>query len=207
MTFVLDRPGPAPGLSLACAVIPFQLVMMAVTNGMSSVQSRASIVLNTAFPRLLIPLSGALTETVAFAASLSLPALMMLVYGVEPTAAILWLPAVIAVNVLLAVSVAYAASIVGLWFRELRPFLISFVRTLFFLAPGLVPLSEIGGRAYDLIRLNPLTGVFEAYRAVFLDGHRPAAWELAYPAVVALVLLAVLLPIYRREERQFAKIV
>jgi ABC-type polysaccharide/polyol phosphate export permease len=207
VTFVLDRPGPAPGLSLACAVIPFQLVMMAVTNGMNSVQARSSIVLNTAFPRLLIPVAGALTETIAFAASLSLPALMMVVYGVEPTAAVLWLPAVIAVNVLLAVAVAYAASIVGLWFRELRPFMISFVRTLFFLAPGLVPLSEIGGRAYDLVRLNPLTGLFEAYRAVLLEGHRPAAWELLYPAGVAILLLAVLLPLYRREQRHFAKVV
>jgi lipopolysaccharide transport system permease protein len=207
VTFVLERPGPAPGLSLACAVIPFQLVMMAVTNGMGSVQSRESIVLNTAFPRVLIPLAGALTETVAFAASLLLPALMMVVYGVEPTAAILWLPVVVAVNVLFAISVAYLASIVGLWFRELRAFMISFVRTLFFLAPGLVPLSEIDGRAYDLIRLNPLTGLFEAFRAVLLEGHRPAAWELAYPTVIAVLLLVALLPAYRREQLHFAKVV
>jgi ABC-type polysaccharide/polyol phosphate export permease len=207
VTFVLDRPGPAPGLSLACAVIPFQLVMMAVTNGMGAVQSRESIVLNTAFPRLLIPLAGALTETVAFAASLALPALMMAVYDVAPTAAVLWLPVVVAVNVLFAVSVAYLASIVGLWFRELRPFMISFVRTLFFLAPGLVPLSQIDGLAYDVIRLNPLTGLFESFRAVLLEGHRPAAWELVYPASVALVLLLAILPVYRREQRDFAKMV
>ena len=207
MTFVLDRPGPAPGLSIACAVIPFQLVMMAVTNGMNSVQARASIVLNTAFPRSLIPLAGALTETVAFAASLSLPALMMVIYGVEPTPAILWLPVVVAVNVFFAISVAYLAAIVGLWYRELRPFMISFVRTLFFLAPGLVALSEIGGRAYDLIRLNPLTGLFESFRAVLLYGERPAAWELAYPTLIAALLLAALLPVYRREQPHFAKVV
>ena len=207
MTFVLDRPGPAPGLSIACAVIPFQLVMMAVTNGMNSVQSRASIVLNTAFPRSLIPLAGALTETVAFAASLSLPALMMAIYGVAPTAAILWLPVVVAVNVFFAISVAYLAAIVGLWYRELRPFMISFVRTLFFLAPGLVALSEIGGRAYDLIRLNPLTGLFESFRAVLLYGERPAAWELVYPTLIAALLLAALLPVYRREQPHFAKVV
>lgn len=207
VTFVLDRPGRAPGVSLACAVIPFQLVMMAVMNGMNSVNLRRSIVLNTPLPRLMIPLSGALTETVAFAASLSLLALMVAVYDVQLTAAVLWLPVVLAVNVLLAIAVAYLASLVGLWFRELRPFMISFVRALFFLAPGLVPLSSIGGRAYDLIRLNPLTGLFEAYRAVVVEGHRPAAWELLYPTAVALLLLAVLLPVYRREARHFAKVV
>ena len=34
VTFILRRPGEAPGLSLACAVIPFQLVMMTIVNGM-----------------------------------------------------------------------------------------------------------------------------------------------------------------------------
>ena len=53
-------------------------------------------------------------------------------------------------------------------------------------------LSEIGGRAYDLIKLNPLTGLFEAFRAVLLYGERPAAWELAYPTFVAVVLLVAL---------------
>lgn len=207
VTFVLDRPGRAPGVSLACAVIPFQLVMMAVTNGTNAVGQRRSVILNMSFPRALMPVAGALTETVAFLSSLSLLALMMAAYGVEPTAALLWLPVVLAVNVVLAIAVAYMASLVGLWFRELRPFLISFVRALFFLAPGLVPLAAIGGDAYDLVRLNPLTGLFEAYRAVVIGGHRPAAWELLYPVAVAALVLGTLVPVYRREARQFAKLV
>src|SRR6185436_7413992 len=31
-TFVLDRSGVAPGLSIACAVVPFQLVMSSIVN-------------------------------------------------------------------------------------------------------------------------------------------------------------------------------
>src|SRR6185437_9372243 len=50
VTFVLNRPGFAPGLSLACAVVPFQLVMATVMNAMSAVTARRSIILNMAFP-------------------------------------------------------------------------------------------------------------------------------------------------------------
>jgi ABC-type polysaccharide/polyol phosphate export permease len=204
--FVLDRPGEAPGLSLACAVVPFQLVMLSITNGMGAVALRGSIILNMAFPRVLIPLSGTLTETVAFGASLLLLALMMAVYGIAPTAAILWLPVVIATTIVFAVACAYVASLIGVWLSDLRPFVISFVRALFFLAPALVPLSEIGGRANDLLRLNPLTGLFEAYRSTLLFGERPASWQLAFPLVAALVLLALAVPVYLREQRQFAKV-
>ena len=207
VTFVLERTGPAPGLSLACAVVPFQLVMMTVVNALQAVALRQSIILNMDFRRALIPISSALTETVAFAASLLLIALMMAVYGVGPTAALAWLPAVLAVNVFFAVACAYVASLFGLWFTDLRPFAISFVRTLFFVAPGLVTLSSIGGRAHDLVRLNPLTGLFESFRSVLLEGERPAAWELLAPAAAGALLLALLLPLYLREQRQFAKVV
>lgn len=203
---VLDRGGPAPGLSLACAVVPFQLVMMAVINGASSVTQRRSIILNMGFRRALIPLAGALTETVAFAGSLLLLALMMAVYGIGPTLAVVWLPVVIALNVVLAIACAYGAALVGLWFHDLRPFLVSFVRTMFFLAPGLVPLSEVGGRADELLRINPLTGLFEAYRSVLLHGERPAAWQLLIPLAAAAILLAVFVPVVVREQRQFAKV-
>jgi lipopolysaccharide transport system permease protein len=207
VSVVLDRGGRAPGLTLACAVVPFSLVMTTIVNALGAVPGRSSIILNMGFQRVLIPVSAALTETVAFAASLGLVALMMAVYGIAPTAAVVWLPVVIALNVLLAVACAYGASIGGLWFSDLRPFAVSFVRTMFFLAPGLVPLSEIGGRANDLLRINPLTGLFEAYRAVLLHGHRPAAWQLLFPLAAAVILLTVFFPIYVRDQRQFAKVV
>ncbi|MDQ3823337.1 MAG: hypothetical protein M3321_08875 [Actinomycetota bacterium] len=207
VTVVLERGGRAPGLALACAVVPFQLVMTTIVNALNAVSTRSSIILNMAFERVLIPVASALTETIAFAASLVLIVLMLAIYGIAPTAAVAWLPVVLALNVLLGIACAYGASLMGLWLPELRPFAVSFVRTMFFLAPGLVPLSEIGGRANELLRINPLTGLFEAYRAILVDGHRPAAWQLLYPLAAALVLLAAFVPVYLRDQRQFAKVV
>ena len=52
-----------------------------------------------------------------------------------------------------------------------------------------------------------LTGLFEAYRDVFMYGTRPALWELAFPLAAALALLAIFVPLYRSEQRQFAKVI
>jgi teichoic acid transport system permease protein len=207
MVFVLDRSGTAPGLAIACSVVPFQLIMATTINAMEAITTRRSIILNMAFPRLLIPLSSVFTETAAASGSLSLLALMMVVYGIAPTASMLLLPLVIAVTILLAVGVAYPAAIFGLWFRDIRSFATSFVRTLYFLAPGLIVLEDIGGLTRTLVMLNPLTGLFESYRDVLLFGRTPDVWELAYPAIVALLLLVIFVPLYRSEQRQFAKVV
>ena len=101
---------------------------------------------------------------------------------------------------------AYPASLIGIWFSDFTLFGAAIVRTLFFLAPGLVPLSQIYGRTHDLVKLNPLTGIFEAYRDVFLYGQRPAAWELLYPLAIALLIALVFVPLYVREQSQFAKL-
>ena len=206
MSFVLDSPGAARGLALACAIVPFQLVMATVTNAMDALHIRRPIVLNMAFERNLIPASSALTESAAFCASFLIVVVMMAAYGVAPTLSLVWLPLVIAVNLYLAVAAAYAALLLGLWLWEFLPFLLSFVRMLFFLGPGLVPLSQTGESTRSLLRLNPLTGLFEAYRDVFLYGKAPAAWELLYPFMIASALLAVFVPIYRVEQKQFAKV-
>ena len=207
VVFVINRPGEAPGLSLACAIVPFQLVMMSVVNALGAIQLRRSIVLNMNFARTLIPISAVLTESVAGIAALVLIPLMMAIYRVAPTASVLWFPVVLVVTLALAIGVAYPAALVGVWFPDLRPFAVSLVRTLYFLAPGLVSLAEITGRAHDLLKINPLTGLFESYRDVFLYGQTPAAWELLYPLGFAAVLIGIFVPVYRREQRHFAKVV
>ena len=208
LTVVLDRSGTAPGLSLACAIVPFQLVMLGVANAMGAITLRAPIITNMAFRRTLIPLSSVLTEAVAFGASLLLIAVMMGIYGVAPTPAIAWLPLVLTVNLVLAAGFAYPASLFALWFRELKPFALSFVRVLFFLGPGLVPLSETSENARRVLQAeSPHRGLFESYRDLFLYGESPSARTLLYPFASGLALLLLFLPLYRREQREFAKVV
>jgi len=206
-TILLDRGGPAPGLSLACAVVPFHLMMMTVFNSMTTVRERGSIVLNVGFDRTLLPASSAMTEAIAFCGSLLLLFALMIVYSVGLTLAALWLIPTLVVTVLFTVACAYPSSLFGLWFPEWQNIARSLVRMLFFLAPGLVALNEIPESARFWIELNPLTGIFESYRDALLYGQAPAAWQLLYPLGFALILFAVFLPVYRREQSHIAKVI
>jgi len=204
---VLNRSSTAPGLILVCAILPFQLVVTTVSNAMQAVGTRASIIVNMAFPRMLLPLSSLVTESVAFAASLVMLPLMMAIYGVAPTPSTLWLAVALALTVALAASLAYPSALFGIWWPELLPFALSLLRAFFFLAPGLVALSQITGAAHDWLPLNPLTGLFEFYRHAVLYGDAPPAWQILYPLGVAVLLFAVGVPLYRREQSALAKLV
>lgn len=207
IVFVLNRSSGAPGLVLVCAIVPFQLVVTTMINALRAVALRSSIIVNMDFPRMLIPVSSVVTESVAFTASLVILPLMMAVYGVAPTAAALWLPVALLVTVAIAAALAYPAVLFGLWYPELQPFVVSLARAMFFLAPGLIALSEITGAARDWLPLNPLTGLFELYRDALLYGHSPPAWQVLYPLAASAVVLLITVPLYRREAPSLAKLV
>ena len=206
VAFILDRGGEAPGLSVACAVVPFQLIILSAIAAMRSVRDQRSLILNLGFRRVMLPAAVTLTEVLGFAASLSLLALMMAAYGIAPTVAALWLIPTILLNLALALALAYPATLFGMWYRDLLPFAISALRVFYFLAPGVVALSEIEGSANEWVRINPLTGIFEAYRDALLYGHAPAAWELLVPLAFSAVLLALFLPLFRSEQNHLAKV-
>jgi ABC-type polysaccharide/polyol phosphate export permease len=206
VTFIFYRAPHAIGLSLACSIIPFQLITMTVTSSLGAVRMRSSIIANMSFRRILLPISTALTEALGFAASLVLLGLMMAVYGLAPHASVLWVPVVLAETLILGIAIAYPTTLIGIWAPDLTGLMLSAVRAAYFLAPGLVTLAAIHGRTNGLVRLNPLTGLFEALRHAVLYRSTPPAWELLAPLAAAILILIVFVPLYIREQRSFAKI-
>jgi ABC-type polysaccharide/polyol phosphate export permease len=204
---ILNRGGENVALTLACSVVPFQIVILSAVSALTAVSLREPILLNMRFDRMLIPPASVLTESLAFAASFLMFPVTMAFYGIAPTAALLWLPLVVAATLLLALGAAWPAALVGLWLPSVRVFAGQALRILYFAAPGIVALSEVSPGVREWIRWNPLTGLFESFRHVFLYGTAPAFWELAYPAAVGVLLMLLFVPVYRREQRHFAKLV
>jgi lipopolysaccharide transport system permease protein len=143
----------------------------------------------------------------AFATSFVLFPLMMLIYGVGPTSALLWLPVIVAVTIVLSIGAAWPFALLGVWVPKLGLFAGQALRILFFASAGLVALSEVSDDVHDWLVLNPLTGLFESFRHVFLYGDAPPFWQLAYPTGFGLLLMIAFVPLYRREKRNFAKLV
>ncbi len=50
------------------------------------------------------------------------------------------------------------------------------------------------GHTRDVLMLNPVSGLFEGFRAVLLYGDAPALWHVAVPLSYALALLAIFVP-------------
>lgn len=202
----LDRPSFAYPLFLLCALVPWRYFTGVVGGSMALVSAHAAVITNRAFPRDVLPLVLVATEGANLLVALTLFAPMMAWYGIAPRPSMLWVPALIAILAVLSAGPAYLGGVFGLYFPEYRPLVQNLIRMGFFVSTGLVSLRHVpAGRLTTVLRLNPLSGVFDSFRAVVIDGRAPLPFDLLYPLAVGGFLLAVGVPLYRWREREFAK--
>jgi ABC-type polysaccharide/polyol phosphate export permease len=185
----------------------FQIVLLSFASALSAVGAREPIVLNMRFDRMLIPPAAVLTETLAFGASF-----LMFPIGHDRLRHRPDHRAAVAArrrrgHLTLAFGAAWPATLIGLWFPSFNLFAAQALRIAFFARPGPHRACRRSRRGAALDRLNPLTGLFESFRHVFLYGTSPVWWHLLYPAATGVLLAVVFIPIYRREQRHFAKLV
>jgi ABC-type polysaccharide/polyol phosphate export permease len=193
---------------LLTALIPFRYLTGVLMSSMSVVRAHTSLVTHHVFPLRVLPLVSMLTELPNFLLSLLLVVPVMLYFGIVPGPEVVLVVPAIALMVLIGAGPAYILATMGLRFPGLRGLVGNLIRISFFASSALVPLEDVGNPTIRLLlRANPMTGLFEAFRDALLRGEAPGLVDIAYPLVFGVVALWIGLRLYGAHERHFAKVV
>jgi lipopolysaccharide transport system permease protein len=172
------------------ALVPWTYFAYALQMTTNVVVDNQRLITKVYFPRLILPISSALSGLVDFSIGFVVLAIFTVAYGIRPTLAALWLPALLALAVFTALGVGLWLSALNALYRDVKyivPFLISFWM---FACPVIYPLTIIPPRWRWLYGLNPMVGVIGGFRwAITGRGQAPGLILLASTAVVALVVL------------------
>jgi homopolymeric O-antigen transport system permease protein len=189
------------------ALLPWTYFASALARSTSSVVGDAHLISKVYFPRLILPLSGAISALVDFAISFSLLLGMMVWYGIAPTWNVVALP----LFLLLALGTALA---VGLWLSALNvryrdighaiPFLI---QCWMYVSPVVYPVSLVPEKWRLVYSLNPMAGVIEGFRWALLGKESPDFAAVGVSAVVTMAVLLGGLLYFKNTERTFADVV
>src|SRR5258708_24142526 len=132
------------------------------------------------FPRLILPIPSVLSCLVDFAIGFVVLAIFTVAYGIRPTFAALWLPALLLLAVFTALGVGLWMSALNALYRDVRyviPFVIQFWM---FASPVAYASSLVPARWRWLYGLNPMAGVIDGFRwAITGHGQPPALLLLA----------------------------
>jgi ABC-type polysaccharide/polyol phosphate export permease len=193
-------------LILMAALLPWRYFSGTVARGLNVIEIHSQLIKNRVFPRILLPMVPLLAEGVNFLIGFVLFAPLMIYYGISPTVAFLWLPVVIALLVFLSAGPTYLTTVFGLYFPGVKGTARNFLRVVFFASTALVSIRGVANeRVGELLLLNPLSGIFESFRAVIVYGRAPGLGDMLYPAAVGAVLLVCGVALYASRQDEFPK--
>jgi len=156
-------------------------------------------------PRLFIPTSVIVVGLVDLAVASVILAAIMGIYTVAPPLQALLLVPLTALLLLFTLGVGYLFSALTVAYRDLRYIVPFFVQAMMFLSPVIYPVALFGDKLAWVLKLNPLAGIIEGFRAAVTGS--PVDWPaLALALVMTLLTLALGLAVFRRIERRFADI-
>jgi lipopolysaccharide transport system permease protein len=172
------------------ALVPWTYFAYALQMTTNVVVENQRLITKVYFPRLILPISAALSGLVDFGIGFVVLVIFTVAYGIRPTLAALWLPALLALAMFTALGVGLWLSALNALYRDVKyviPFLVQFWM---FASPVAYPSTLVPQRWRWLYGLNPIAGVIDGFRwAITGRGEAPGLVLLASSAAVCVVFL------------------
>ncbi|HWI01253.1 MAG TPA: ABC transporter permease [Propionibacteriaceae bacterium] len=203
VTIIRGRDQPGFFAHLCLGLFAFSLFQTAMTTGARSVVSSGKLLMNTPFPRLLIPLAAVRTAFFRFLPTIPVYFVIHIIFLTD-----VWHPkmllALYFLGTLVVFSMGAAAFVATLqvYFRDTTNFLPFIVRIWMYMSPILWAPEHVAGRIprglLTVIQFNPMYSILGGYTELVQgDGYPPpymwltaAAWALAVAVIGFLFFMS-----------------
>jgi teichoic acid transport system permease protein len=189
---------------LLAAMFAFHFFSQSMQQGVKSVVGGGRLILNSAFPRALLPLSAEINGFMRFLPTLVVYAVVHAIAGLPVGLTLLWTIPVFALLAVFTLGMVMLVAAAQVYFRDVRNFLPYLLRIWMYASPVLYYVHEIPGKFHFLVYANPLTPILGAWSDVVNRGLVPSAQFLELGAVWAFALLVVGGLFFISREREFA---
>jgi teichoic acid transport system permease protein len=189
---------------LMAGIFAYYYFSGAVRQAVKSVVGGGRLILNTAFPRVLLPLASVLTAFWRFVPTAVIYIPAHLASGLPVNLSTLWILPLTALLTLLTAGLSIFVAAVQVYFRDLKNFLPYVLRVWLYASPVLYYAYQVPHGWKWLLLVNPLAPILTAWSQVLHDGHAPAAWTLLVGSAWAVAIFVVGTLFFISREREFA---
>ena len=198
---------PYPLFAFA-ALVPWTLFSQSLVGSSESLVGASNLIQKVYFPRLLLPVAAIGSYLLDFVIAMAVLGLLMLYFGVLPSAAVLWVIPLTVLALATSLAVGIWLSAVNVRYRDVRyavPFL---VQLWLFASPVAYSAENVPPEWRAVYQLNPMAGVIEGFRWALLgQGTPPPVGAVILSVVVTVIVLVLGLAYFRRVERTFADVI
>jgi lipopolysaccharide transport system permease protein len=193
-----------PLVFIFAGVVVWNLFSGIITRAQGSLVSNRDLVSKVFFPRMLVPLAVIYSCLVDFLVSTVFLIVLMIIYGVNPGVAVVFVPVWTAMIILLASAVGLVTSALTVRYRDVNYFVPFLLQFLLFASPIIYPIAEVPAKYRFIYDLNPLTWLLQAFQWSFVNQPAPYAWEFVLAIVVPIAAFVGGAIIFEQMERGFA---
>jgi teichoic acid transport system permease protein len=189
---------------LMAGIFAYYFIADTLRLSVKSVTSGGRLILNTAFPRVLLPISAMLTAFFRFLPTLVIYAPVHLLAGLPINLNTLWVFPLIGMMVLFSTGMAMVVSAGQVYFRDLKNFLPYILRVWMYVTPVLYYAHEVPHGYNFLLVVNPLGGIFTAWSDALNAGVMPGTNALLHGLAWSVAVFVVGSLFFMSREREFA---
>ena len=189
---------------LMFALFAFRLVSRSVSQGAKSIVGGGRLILNTAFPRMVLPLTSVLIAVITFLPTLAVYAVVHGIAGLPVGPHLLWGIPVLALMIVFAAGAAMIVATAQVYFRDLANFLPYATRIWLYSSPILYYVHEVPESFKPILAANPLYPLLGSLSDVVDQGEAPSATYLAWGLAWAVGTFVVGALFFVSREREFA---
>ena len=189
---------------LTATLFLFYLVANSLTGGVKSITAGQRLILNTAFPRIMLPLSAVIIAIFKFIPTVIVFLVVKAVIGSPFSIEMLWAIPVLLITVFLALGLAITISCINVYFRDIANFLPYLTRTLLYLSPILYEASDLNPNLKALEIVNPLFPILDSWSRALVHGEMPQISSMLQGLAWATGIFFIGTYFFLSREREFA---
>lgn len=190
---------------LMAGLFAYYLVQQSLQQGVRSVVSGGRLILNTAFPRALLPISSVITAFMRFLPTFAIYVPVHLAFGLPVGPELLWLVPILLILIVFAFGMTMLVAAGQVYFRDIKNFLPYATRIWLYATPILYYADEVRARGYEWILLiNPLAPIISCWSTVIDKGDPPPLEDMLLGVAWAVGVFLVAAFFFVSREREFA---
>ena len=188
---------------LLAGLFAFYYTRNSISYGAKSVVGGGSLVLNSAFPRALLPASSVMSALLSYIPMLGVYALMHLVAGRPWAAPLLLVPPLIVLQTLFNFGLALFFAAATVYFRDTSNLVPYMLRVWLYLCPVIYSIDQIPPAAARALMINPLFSLLASWQEI-MEGVWPSRGLLISAFLWSAISLLGGLWFFLTREHEFA---
>jgi lipopolysaccharide transport system permease protein len=188
------------------AIVPWNYFSGTLTDAASSLVTNSAMISKVYFPRLVLPLSAAISKLLDFLIGMVMLALFLTIWGMAPSWEIFLIPVLILILLLTSLGAGMLLAAMAVQYRDVKHAMTFAIQLLVYIAPVVYPTSAIPAQFQNLYAINPMVGVIEGFRSIFLLNQGfPWIWVLE-GLLVGTLLFFIGALYFTKMEKNFADV-